>query len=118
MDRVLCGAHFRFPSCWSARSRPLHRKATKSLDEFVKRAEAASIAQRKSALYTEIAERQLESADKLYTNGQVDRAAGSAVDDVVTYSDRASDATQASADSGNRMKPTEIAIAQDGREAA
>jgi hypothetical protein len=72
---------------------------------LVKRAEAASIGQQ-PALYAEIAERQLREADQLYNNGQVDRARA-AVDDVVTYSDRAS---EAASHARSKIKNTEIAI--------
>jgi hypothetical protein len=72
---------------------------------LVKRAEAASIGQQ-PALFAEIAERQLREADQLYNNGQVDRARA-AVDDVVTYSDRASDAAS---HARSKIKNTEIAI--------
>jgi hypothetical protein len=72
---------------------------------LVKRAEAASIGQQ-PALYAEIAEHQLREADQLYNNGQVDRARA-AVDDVVTYSDRASDAAS---HARSKIKNTEIAI--------
>jgi hypothetical protein len=72
---------------------------------LVKRAEAASIGQQ-PALYAEIAERQLREADQLYNNGKVD-AARAAVDDVVTYSDRASDAAS---HARSKIKNTEIAI--------
>jgi hypothetical protein len=76
-----------------------------ALERLVKRAEAASIGQQ-PALYAEIAERQLRTADQLYNNGQVD-AARAAVNDVVTYSDRASDAAS---HARSKIKNTEIAI--------
>ena len=76
-----------------------------SLDELLNRAQAAPPAAQTS-LYTELAERQLESADKLYKSGDAG-GANSAVDDVVTYSGKAA---RAAADSGSRMKPTEIAL--------
>jgi hypothetical protein len=76
-----------------------------ALEGLVKRAEAASIGQQ-PALYAEIAERQLRTADQLYNNGQVD-AARAAVNDVVTYSDRASDAAS---HARSKIKNTEIAI--------
>lgn len=75
------------------------------LDELISRA-AAAPTNAQPALYTQIAERQLASADKLYTSGDA-VAAKSAVDDVVTYS---GDAAHAANESGNRLKPTEIAL--------
>src|ERR1700674_2961953 len=76
-----------------------------ALAVLVKRAEAASIGQQ-PALYAEIAQRQLRAADQLYNDGQVD-AARAAVNDVVTYSDRASDAASRAR---SKIKNTEIAI--------
>jgi len=55
-------------------------------------------------LYVEIAERQLKSADELYTTGKVDDARA-AVQDVVTYSEKAHDAA---IQSGKKVKNTEI----------
>ena len=61
-----------------------------TLQELIARADAAKPADR-PALYVEVAERQLESADKLYTAGKVDDAQ-TAVRDVVAYSEKAHDA--------------------------
>ena len=55
---------------------------TETLQELIARAEAARVEDR-PALYTEIAERQLKSADELFTAGKVDDAQA-AVKDVVT----------------------------------
>jgi len=55
-------------------------------------------------LYVEIAERELKSANELYTAGRVDEAR-TAVQDVVTYSEKAHDAA---IQSGKRVKNTEI----------
>ena len=76
-----------------------------SVEELVERAQAAPKGAQ-PGLYTEIAERQLEAADKLYNSGDA-QAAHSAVEDVVTYS---GEAAHAASDSGNRLKPTEIAL--------
>jgi hypothetical protein len=76
-----------------------------TLDELISRASAAPV-NAQPALYTQIAERQLESADKLYNTGDA-QAASSAVDDVVTYSGKA---VHAANESGSRLKPTEIAL--------
>lgn len=57
-------------------------------------------------LYVEIAQRQLKAADKLYDAGQ-NQQARAAISDVVTYSDKATDAATKS---GKRLKKTEIAV--------
>lgn len=76
-----------------------------TLDELISRA-ATAPTNAQPALCTEIAERQLQAADKLYDSGDAG-AARSAVDDVVTYSGKA---VHASEESGSRLKPTEIAL--------
>jgi hypothetical protein len=76
---------------------------TETLEQLIARAEAAKIDDR-PALYVEIAERQLKSADELYTSGKVDDARV-AVQDVVTYSEKAHDAAL---QTGKRLKNTEI----------
>jgi hypothetical protein len=57
-------------------------------------------------LDTEIAERQLKIADQLYTDDKVEQA-HAAVNEVVSYADKASDAA---IQSGKRLKDTEIAM--------
>jgi soluble cytochrome b562 len=76
---------------------------TETLQELIARAESARVEDR-PALCVEIAERQLKSADELYTAGKVDDAR-TAVRDVVTYSEKAHDAA---IQSGKRVKNTEI----------
>jgi hypothetical protein len=76
-----------------------------ALQQLVVRAESARI-EDQPALYTEAARRELSSADKLYIAGRVDDAR-TAVQDLVTYSDKAHDA---STHSGKRLKDTEIAL--------
>jgi hypothetical protein len=76
-----------------------------SLKELISQAEKAPNGDRPT-LYTQIAERQLQTADALYSTGQSD-AAKSAVDDVVTYSDKACEATS---QARGKIKSTEIAI--------
>jgi hypothetical protein len=76
-----------------------------SLQALVARAEAAR-PQDQPGLYTEIAERQVVAADKLYTAGKVDDAVA-AVKDVVKYSDKARDAA---VKTGKRLKQTEIIV--------
>jgi len=73
--------------------------------ELKARAELAR-AEDRPGLYIEIAERQLKSADELYTAGKVDDARA-AVNDVVTYSERAHDAATQST---KKLKSVEIAF--------
>jgi hypothetical protein len=80
-------------------------RADESLDQLIKRANAAPERER-AFLCTQVAERQLQAADKLYSAGDSD-AARAAVADVVTYSEKAADA---SAHSSARLKQTEIAL--------
>jgi polyhydroxyalkanoate synthesis regulator phasin len=75
-----------------------------SLQELIARANSAPVKDR-PALYIDIAERQLKSADELYSQGKIDEARA-AVADVVTYSEKAHDAA---VQSGKRQKPTEMA---------
>lgn len=74
-----------------------------TLQELMARCESAK-AEDRPALCVEIAERQLKSADELYTAGKVDEAR-SALKDVVTYSEKAHDAA---IQTGKRVKNTEI----------
>jgi polyhydroxyalkanoate synthesis regulator phasin len=74
-----------------------------TLQQLMARAESARVEDR-PALCIEIAERQLKSADELYTAGKIDDAR-TAVQDVVTYSEKAHDAA---IQSGKRVKNTEI----------
>ena len=76
-----------------------------SLQDLIARAEAAR-PQDRPELYTEIAERQLASADQLYTAGKVEDA-GEAIKDVVKYADKARDAA---VETGKQLKHTEIAM--------
>ena len=76
-----------------------------TLQELMARCESAKVEDR-PALCVEIAERQLKSADELYTAGKVDEAR-SALKDVVTYSEKAHDAA---IQTGKRVKNTEIEI--------
>jgi hypothetical protein len=74
-----------------------------TLQELMARCESAKVEDR-PALCVEIAERQLKSADELYTAGKVDEAR-SALKDVVTYAEKAHDAA---IQTGKRVKNTEI----------
>lgn len=84
-------------SCQAFASKP------ETLQELIARAESAKPEDR-PALYVEIAGRQLTSADGLYTAGKVDDAR-TAVQDVVTYSEKAHDAA---IQSGKKLKSVEI----------
>jgi hypothetical protein len=79
--------------------------ADESLEQLIKRADSAPERERCS-LYTEIAERQLHAADQLYNSGQ-NEAARAAVRDIVTYSEKASDAADRAT---LRLKHTEISL--------
>lgn len=76
-----------------------------TLDELIARAESARLQDRPS-LYIQIARRQAEAADKFYETDNAE-AGNSALEDVVTYSDKASDAASRS---GKKVKNTEIAL--------
>ena len=75
-----------------------------TLQELIARANAAPLKEQPS-LYIDVAERQLKSADELYSEGKVDDARA-AIADVVTYSQKAHDAA---VQSGKKLKPTEMA---------
>jgi hypothetical protein len=76
-----------------------------SLEQLKARLETATPDQRIS-LSLEIAQRQLTSADKLYTEGKPDEARA-AVNDVVTYSEKAG---QAANETGKKLKQAEITV--------
>lgn len=80
-------------------------RAGEPLEALISRAETAPSGER-PGLYAEIAERELRAADQLYNTGQAD-AARAAVDKVVTYSEKACDATS---QARGKIKNTEIAI--------
>jgi hypothetical protein len=84
---------------------PCWAKKQETLEQLKSRAESANLEERASVC-VEIAERQLTNADKLYTEGNAERARA-AVNDVVTYTEKARDAAT---QSGKRLKPTEIAV--------
>ena len=76
-----------------------------TVDQLIQRAETAPLAEQ-PALYIEVAQRQVQAADDLYAAGKVE-SARAAVDGVVTYSGKASDAATRS---GKRIKHTEISL--------
>lgn len=75
------------------------------IPRLIDRAQSAPVGQQ-PGLYTNIAERELKLADQLYSADSVEKARA-AVGNVVTYSDKASDAA---IQSGKHLKNTEIAM--------
>jgi polyhydroxyalkanoate synthesis regulator phasin len=80
-----------------------HKEA--SLEELKARAESAKPDER-ATLCIQIAERQVEAADRLYTDGKLEQAQA-AIHDVVTYSQKGADAA---GQTGHKLKNTEIAL--------
>jgi hypothetical protein len=76
-----------------------------SLADLKTRAESTR-AEDRPPIYIEIAHLQLRNADKLYNDGNVDQARA-AVDDIVTYSQKATDSA---AQGKKHLKNVEIAI--------
>lgn len=76
-----------------------------TLEQLKARVDATRI-EEQPRLCVEIAERQLESANRLYNDGKVDPAR-EAVDDVVKYVEKARDAA---VKSGKGLKNTEISV--------
>jgi hypothetical protein len=79
--------------------------ADEILDHLVKRVESAP-EREKANLYAEIAEHQLQEADHLYSAGRNEEARAD-VQDIVTYSEKASEASDHST---MRLKRTEISL--------
>ena len=88
----------------TALARPLARN-DESLEQLIARAESAPPGER-PGLYIQIARQQAEAADKLYREGNAE-AGSEALNDTVTYSEKARDAA---ASTGKRLKDTEIAL--------
>lgn len=84
-----------------------HARARKelSLEELKARVPNAKPDERTN-LCIQIAERQVEAADKLYTEGKTEEAEA-AIHDVVSYSQQAN---EAAGQTGHRLKNTEIAM--------
>ena len=76
-----------------------------SLEEMKARVPHAKPDERTN-LCIQISERQVEAADKLYTDGKTEEAEA-AIHDVINYSQQAS---EAAGETGHRLKNTEIAI--------
>ena len=84
-----------------------------TVDELKARFESARPEDRPE-LGIQIAQHQLRNADKLYNDGNVDQARA-AVDDIVTYSEKARDAAM---QTKKHLKNVEIDVAKNGGEAA
>ncbi len=80
-------------------------RADDALQQQIARADSAPPSER-PALYIRIAHQQADDADKLYQQGDAE-AGNKALNDVVTYAGKASDAA---ATTGKRLKDTEIAV--------
>jgi hypothetical protein len=76
-----------------------------TVDELKARAPAA-LPQDRPTIYVRIAELQVRNADKLYLEGNVEKASA-AVEDVVTYSEHARDAAR---ESRKHLKTVEISV--------
>jgi hypothetical protein len=76
-----------------------------SLEQLKARVETARPDERAN-LCVQIAERQVEAADKSYNDGKIDEAQA-AIGDVVSYSQKAVDAAS---QTGHKLKNTEIAL--------
>ncbi len=76
-----------------------------TLEQLIARSESARLEDR-PALYTAISQRELDSAGQLYQSGKPEEARA-AIDNLVTYSDKARDA---SIRTGKKLKDTEIAL--------
>jgi hypothetical protein len=88
-----------------AKALPAFAAKEESVDQLIARAESARPEDR-PALYLEIAHLKVESSDKLYNAGNSE-AGNAALQDVLSYSKKATDA---SIDTGKRLKGTEIAL--------
>src|SRR5450755_1258772 len=84
---------------------PAFAAKDESLDQLMARADSARPEDR-SALYLEIAHQKAEAADKLYQTGNAE-AGNAALQDVLAFSKKATDA---SIDTGKKLKNTEIAL--------
>ena len=80
------------------------------LEALKARAESART-QDQGPLFAAIARREVAEADRFYTEGDIAKAK-QAVDDVVAYASRASEAAQKS---GKHLKDTELSLRQTGR---
>jgi len=81
-----------------------------TLEQLKARVETAKPDQR-AALSIQVAERQVENANKLYGSGKSEEAAG-AIHEVITYSDKAH---EAAGQTGHRLKNVEIAVRRMSR---
>lgn len=88
-----------------ASSLPAFARERESVEQLKAKVETAS-PKEKVTLALRVAEMQTDAADKLYSNGKSDEAQA-AIQDVVTYTEKASDAAT---QSGKKLKDAEIAV--------
>lgn len=88
-----------------ASSLPAFARERESVEQLKAKVETAS-PKEKVTLALRVAEMQTDAADKLYSNGKSDEAQA-AIQDVVTYTEKASDAAT---QSGKKLKDAEITV--------
>ena len=88
-----------------ASSLPAFARDRETIEQLKARVESASLKDRVS-LALQVAERQTDAADKLYAEDKTDEARA-AIQDVVTYAEKACDAAT---QSGKRLKDAEITV--------
>lgn len=88
-----------------ASSFPAFARERESVEQLKAKVETAS-PKEKVTLALRVAEMQTDAADKLYSNGKSDEA-HAAIQDVVTYTEKASDAAT---QSGKKLKDAEITV--------
>lgn len=84
---------------------PAFARERESVEQLKAKVETAS-PKEKVTLALRVAEMQTDAADKLYSNGKSDEAQA-AIQDVVTYTEKASDAAT---QSGKKLKDAEITV--------
>ena len=85
-------------------------KKEETLEELKSRAETTNLEER-TGVCVRIAEEQVKAADKLFTEGKAEEGRA-ALQDVITYSEKARDAAT---QSGKKLKATEIAVRKMAR---
>lgn len=86
-------------------------KKEETLEELKARAAQTSNLEERAGVCVRIAEEQVKAADKLFTEGKAEEGQ-SALNDVISYSEKARDAAT---QSGKKLKPTEIAVRKMAR---
>lgn len=85
-------------------------KKEETLEDLKSRAETTNLEER-AGICVRIAEEQVKAADKLFTEGKAEEGRA-ALQDVITYSEKARDAAT---QSGKKLKATEIAVRKMAR---